>query len=153
IRIPRTEECDTCMGSGAKPGTQPETCSVCGGAGQQEVVQNTPFGRVVNRRVCSGCNGQGKQIRDKCSTCHGEGTVKKQRKIQVKIPAGVDDGSQIRISGQGEAGMNGGPPGDLYIVLRVRAHEFFDREGDDIYCEIPLTFTQAALGDEIEIPT
>lgn len=153
IRIPRTEECDTCMGSGARPGSRPETCSVCGGTGQQETVQNTAFGRIVNRRVCSACNGQGKIVREKCPTCHGSGKVKKHRKIQVRIPAGVDDGSQIRISGEGESGTRGGPPGDLYIVIRVKPHEFFDREGDDIYCEVPLTFAQAALGDEIEIPT
>lgn len=153
ITIPRTESCDTCHGSGAKPGTRPETCSVCRGTGQQEVVQNTPFGRMVNRRACSNCGGTGRVIKDKCGTCHGAGKVKKQRKINVRIPAGVDDGAQIRLSGEGEGGMKGGPAGDLYIVIRVKSHEFFDREGDDIYCEVPLTFVQAALGDEIEVPT
>jgi molecular chaperone DnaJ len=153
IHIPRTESCDKCHGSGAKPGTKPETCSVCKGSGQQEVVQNTAFGRIVNRRVCSACNGQGKIIRDKCGNCHGSGQVKKQRTIHVKIPAGVDEGAQLRISGEGEAGLRGGPSGDLYVVIRVKPHDFFEREGEDIYCEIPLTFTQAALGDEIEIPT
>jgi molecular chaperone DnaJ len=153
IQIPRTESCETCDGSGAKAGTKPETCTVCKGSGQQEVVQNTAFGRIVNRRVCSSCNGQGKLIKDKCGNCHGAGKVKKQRKIHVRIPAGVDDGAQLRISGEGEAGTRGGPSGDLYVVIRVKTHEFFEREGDDIYCEIPLTFTQAALGDEIEIPT
>ncbi|RAU94191.1 molecular chaperone DnaJ [Paenibacillus sp. YN15] len=153
ITIPRTESCETCHGSGAKPGTRPETCGVCKGTGQQEVVQNTAFGRIVNRRVCSACNGQGTIIKDKCNDCHGTGKVKKQRKIHVKIPAGVDDGAQLRVSGEGEAGSKGGPPGDLYIVIRVKSHDFFEREGDDIYCEVPLTFAQAALGDEIEIPT
>jgi len=153
ITIPRTESCGHCHGSGARPGTKPDTCSVCRGTGQQETVQNTPFGRIVNRRVCSVCHGQGKIIRDKCPECHGTGKVKKQRKIHVKIPAGVDDGEQLRISGEGEPGIRGGPPGDLYIVIRVKPHEFFEREGDDIYCEVPLTFAQAALGDEIEIPT
>ncbi|WP_219836283.1 molecular chaperone DnaJ [Paenibacillus sp. R14(2021)] len=153
ITIPRTENCDTCSGSGAKPGTKPETCSVCRGSGQQEVVQNTPFGRMVNRRACSNCNGSGKIIKEKCTTCHGAGKVKKQRKINVKIPAGVDEGAQIRLSGEGESGTRGGPAGDLYIVLRVKPHDFFERENDDIYCEVPLTFAQAALGDEIEIPT
>jgi len=153
IHIPRTENCDTCHGSGAKPGTTPETCSVCRGSGQQEVVQNTPFGRIVNRRPCSACGGQGKIIREKCGTCHGSGKVKKQRTIHIKIPAGVDDGAQLRVSGEGEAGTRGGPSGDLYVVIRVKSHEFFEREGDDIYCEVPLTFGQAALGDEIEIPT
>ena len=153
ITIPRTENCDTCHGSGAKPGTKPETCSVCKGSGQQEVVQNTPFGRMVNRRACSNCSGTGKVIKEKCGTCHGAGKVKRQRKINVRIPAGVDDGAQIRLSGEGESGLRGGPSGDLYIVIRVKPHDFFDREGDDIYCEVPLTFAQAALGDEIEIPT
>ncbi|MFD0870551.1 chaperone protein DnaJ [Chlamydia abortus] len=153
IEIPRTESCDHCHGSGAKPGTRPDTCPGCKGTGQQEVIQNTAFGRIVNRRVCSQCNGQGQIIREKCGECHGTGKVKKRRKIHVKIPAGVDEGAQLRVSGEGEPGTRGGPPGDLYIVIRVKPHEFFEREGDDIYCEVPLTFTQAALGDEIEIPT
>ncbi|TJY43463.1 molecular chaperone DnaJ [Cohnella pontilimi] len=153
ITIPRTETCDTCHGNGAKPGTRPETCSVCHGTGQQEVAQNTPFGRIVNRRACSACGGRGRIIKERCPTCAGSGQVKKNRKIHVKIPAGVDDGSQLRMTGEGEGGQRGGPPGDLYIVLRVKSHDFFEREGDDIYCEIPLTFAQAALGDEIEVPT
>ncbi|WP_123039790.1 molecular chaperone DnaJ [Cohnella candidum] len=153
ITIPRTETCDTCHGNGAKPGTKPETCSVCRGTGQQEVAQNTPFGRIVNRRACNACGGRGKIIKERCPTCAGNGQVKKQRKIHVKIPAGVDDGSQLRISGEGEGGVRGGPAGDLYIVLRVKSHDFFEREGDDIYCEVPLTFAQAALGDELEVPT
>lgn len=153
ITIPRTEQCDTCYGSGAKPGTKPDTCTTCHGTGQQEVVQNTPFVRMVNRRTCSTCQGRGKIIREKCGTCHGSGNVKKQRKIHVRVPAGVDDGAQLRMTGEGESGSHGGPKGDLYIVIRVKRHEFFERDGDDIYCEIPLTFAQAALGDEIEIPT
>lgn len=153
ITIPRTETCDTCHGNGAKPGTKPESCSVCKGSGQQEVVQNTPFGRMVNRRACTNCSGTGRVIKEKCGTCHGAGKVKRQRKINIRIPAGVDDGAQIRMSGEGEGGLRGGPAGDLYIVIRVKPHEFFEREGDDIYCEVPLTFVQAALGDEIEIPT
>lgn len=153
ITIPRTETCDTCHGNGAKPGTKPETCSVCRGSGQQEVAQNTPFGRIVNRRACSACGGRGKIIRERCGTCSGSGQVKRQRKIHVKIPAGVDEGAQLRVSGEGEGGVRGGPPGDLYIVLRVKSHDFFEREGDDIYCEVPLTFVQAALGDELEVPT
>ncbi|PLS15179.1 molecular chaperone DnaJ [Bacillus sp. M6-12] len=153
IEIPREENCDTCDGSGAKPGTKSETCSHCHGSGQLNVEQNTPFGRIVNRRVCHHCNGTGKYIPNKCSTCGGTGKVKKRRKISVKIPAGIDDGQQLRVSGQGEPGINGGPSGDLYVVFRVRDHEFFEREGDDIYCEMPVTFAQAALGDEIEVPT
>lgn len=153
VTIPREENCDTCRGTGAKPGTSPKVCTTCHGTGQQEVVQNTPFGRIANRRVCQTCRGTGKMIVDKCGTCHGNGRVRKQRRIKVNIPAGVDDGQQIRISGEGEGGKNGGPAGDLYIVLRVKSHEFFDREGDDIYLEVPITFAQAALGDDIEVPT
>ncbi|GLI83793.1 molecular chaperone DnaJ [Rossellomorea marisflavi] len=153
IEIPREEECDTCHGSGAKPGTKVETCSHCQGSGQLNVEQNTPFGRIVNRRVCHHCNGTGKQIKDKCRTCGGDGKVQKRRKISVKIPAGIDDGQQLRVSGQGEPGINGGPAGDLYVVFHVRNHDFFERNGDDVYCEMPITFAQAALGDEIEVPT
>ncbi|RAS92747.1 molecular chaperone DnaJ [Priestia endophytica] len=153
IEIPREETCDTCDGSGAKSGSKVDTCSHCNGSGQLNVEQNTPFGRIVNRRVCHHCNGSGKIIRDKCSTCHGAGKVKKQKQISVKIPAGVDDGQQLRVAGQGEPGVNGGPPGDLFVVFSIRAHEFFEREGDDIYCEMPITFSQAALGDEVEVPT
>lgn len=153
IEIPREETCQTCTGTGAKPGTKPDTCSHCGGSGQLNVEQNTPFGRVVNRRVCHHCEGKGKIIKQKCSTCAGKGKVRKHKKISVKVPAGIDHGQQLRVSGQGEGGSNGGPPGDLYVVFNVKPHEFFDREGDDIYCEMPLTFAQVALGDEIEVPT
>ncbi len=153
IQIPREEECETCHGTGAKPGTNPETCQHCHGSGAINVEQNTPFGRVVNRRACNQCNGTGKQIKHKCSTCGGAGKVKKRRKIHVKIPAGIDDGQQLRVTGQGESGINGGPPGDLYVVFHVRDHEFFERDGEDIYCEMPITFSQAALGDDVEVPT
>ncbi|WP_313430682.1 molecular chaperone DnaJ [Siminovitchia terrae] len=153
VEIPREETCETCNGSGAKPGTSPETCQHCHGTGQLNVEQETPFGRIVNRRVCHHCQGTGKIIKDKCATCHGEGKVKKRKKINVKIPKGIDDGQQMRVSGQGEPGVNGGPPGDLFIVFHVRPHEFFERDGDDIYCEMPITFVQASLGDEIEVPT
>ncbi|UTR09344.1 molecular chaperone DnaJ [Evansella sp. LMS18] len=153
IEIPREETCETCDGSGAKPGTSPETCRQCGGAGQLNIEQNTPFGRVVNRRVCNQCDGTGQQIKHKCRTCGGQGKVKKRKKIHIKIPAGVDTGQQIRVAGQGEPGVNGGPPGDLYVVFNVKPHEFFKRDGDDIHCEMPITFVQSALGDEIEVPT
>ncbi|WP_066196591.1 MULTISPECIES: molecular chaperone DnaJ [Gracilibacillus] len=153
IHIPKEEECETCQGTGAKPGTHPETCSHCNGSGQLNVEQNTPFGRVVNRRVCHYCQGTGKIIKDKCTTCHGSGKVKKSKKIHISIPAGIDDGQQIRVGGQGEPGINGGPAGDLYVVIQVKPHEFYQREGDNIYCEMPITFAQAALGDEIEVPT
>jgi len=153
IEIPKEETCSTCDGSGAKPGTKPETCNHCHGTGQISTEQNTPFGRIVNRRVCYHCDGKGKIVKHKCSTCGGTGKVKKKRKIHIKVPAGVDDGQQLRVAGQGEPGINGGPPGDLYVVFHVRPHEFFVRDGDDIYCEVPISFVQAALGDEIEIPT
>lgn len=153
ITIPKEEECDTCHGSGAKPGTKVETCSHCHGSGQLNVEQSTPFGKVVNRRVCNHCGGTGKIIPEKCNTCHGTGKVKKNRKIHIKIPAGIDEGQQIRVAGKGEPGINGGPPGDLFVVIQVRDHEVFQREGDHIYLELPITFVQAALGDEIEVPT
>ncbi|CRK84195.1 molecular chaperone DnaJ [Neobacillus massiliamazoniensis] len=153
IEIPREETCGTCNGSGAKPGTNPETCKHCHGTGQLNVEQNTPFGRIVNRKTCHHCNGTGKEIKNKCSTCGGFGKVKNRKKIHVKIPAGIDDGQQLRMAGQGEAGTNGGPAGDLYVVFHVRPHEFFERDGDDVYCEMPITFVQATLGDEIEVPT
>lgn len=152
IEIPREETCETCHGSGAKPGTNPETCQHCHGTGQLNVEQNTPFGRIVNRRTCHYCHGTGKEIKHKCSTCGGKGKVQKRKKIHIKIPAGIDDGQQLRMAGQGEGGTNGGPSGDLYVVFHVRSHEFFERDGDDIYCEMPITFVQAALGDEIEVP-
>lgn len=153
IEIPKEENCDTCDGSGAKPGTKPETCSHCNGTGQLNVEQNTPFGRVVNRRVCNHCQGTGKIIPEKCNTCGGTGKVKQRKKIHLNIPAGIDEGQQIRVPGQGEPGVNGGPAGDLYVVMQVQTHEFYEREGDNIYCEMPITFTQAGLGDEVEIPT
>jgi molecular chaperone DnaJ len=153
VEIPKEAECDTCHGTGAKPGTGVDTCRTCNGTGQQEVVANTPFGRIVNRRVCPTCEGKGKVVKVKCTSCRGTGRIKIRRKIHLNIPAGVDDGAQLRVAGEGELGVNGGPPGDLYVVLRVKPHEFFEREGNDIYCEVPITFAQAALGDEIEIPT
>ncbi|GAA4706109.1 molecular chaperone DnaJ [Brevibacillus fulvus] len=153
VEIPREATCDTCNGSGAKPGTPVDTCKTCNGTGQQEVVANTPFGRIVNRRVCQTCEGKGKVVREKCSKCRGTGRMKIRRKIHLNIPAGVDDGAQLRVSGEGEPGVNGGPAGDLYVVLRVKPDEFFEREGNDLYCEVPINFAQAALGDEIEIPT
>ncbi|SOC36341.1 molecular chaperone DnaJ [Ureibacillus acetophenoni] len=153
VEIPREETCETCSGSGAKPGTSPKTCGSCNGAGQINQTVETPFGRMVNRKTCNTCRGTGKIIVDKCSTCHGAGAVQKRKKIKVTIPAGVDDGQQLRVSGQGEPGKNGGPAGDLYILFNVRDHEYFERDGDDIYYELKLTFPQASLGDDIEVPT
>lgn len=153
ISLPREENCDTCHGSGAKPGTKKHTCTHCHGTGQLSTEQNTPFGRIVNRRTCHYCQGTGETIPNKCTTCGGTGRVKKRSKVKVSIPAGIDDGQQIRLSGKGEPGINGGPPGDLFIVIHVQPHEFFKREGDHIFLELPITFVQAALGDEVEVPT
>ena len=153
IEIPREEECDTCDGTGAKKGTSVKTCMECNGSGEVSFAQNTPFGQVVNRRTCNTCQGTGKIIPEKCETCHGKGRVTKNKVIKVSIPAGVDQGQRLRVGGQGEAGINGGPPGDLYIVFNVRPHKRFIRQDDDIILELSLTFPQASLGDELEVPT
>ncbi|WP_066636480.1 molecular chaperone DnaJ [Desulfolucanica intricata] len=153
IKIPRTESCTTCGGSGAAPGTKPKTCGTCGGTGQVQFAQNTPFGRIVQSRTCDKCRGAGKIIDKPCQTCHGSGQVRRSRSIHVKIPAGVDNGSRLRLAGEGEGGVRGGPPGDLYVYLRVRPHKLFRRDGNDVICEIPITFTQAALGDEFYVDT
>ncbi|EST13375.1 molecular chaperone DnaJ [Sporolactobacillus laevolacticus] len=153
IRIPKEETCTTCHGTGAKSGSKPEQCSHCHGTGQLNQEQNTPFGRIVNRRVCPYCHGTGKIIKNPCGTCAGTGKMKVNKKIEVKIPAGIDDGQQIRLSGQGEPGVNGGPSGDLYIVFSVKPHKYYQRVGDDVLLEVPLNFAQVALGDEIEVPT
>ncbi|MCR3921189.1 MAG: molecular chaperone DnaJ [Firmicutes bacterium] len=153
ITIPRAETCDTCDGSGAKPGTHPETCTYCKGTGQQQVIRNTAFGRFVSVKTCDACGGAGTFIQDRCSECHGSGHVQKERKIEVKLPAGVDTGSRLRVNGEGEAGTHGGPTGDLYVVIHVRQHDVFVRQGDDVIIEIPISFAQAALGTELEVPT
>ncbi|HZK24169.1 MAG TPA: molecular chaperone DnaJ [Oscillospiraceae bacterium] len=153
INIPRAETCDTCGGSGAKPGTQPETCSHCHGTGQQQVTRNTAFGRFVSVQACVACGGTGTIIKERCLDCQGNGRVQRERKIDIKIPAGVETGSRLRVANEGEAGTRGGPPGDLYVVLHVRPHKLFDRQGDDIIIEVPISFAQATLGTELEVPT
>lgn len=153
IQIPRTETCSTCNGSGAKPGTQPKKCAVCNGTGEQQTVTSTPFGRMVNRRVCSNCHGQGVTIDQPCQDCRGQGRKRVRRTVQIKVPAGVDTGTRLRVAGAGEASPNGGQPGDLHIVIHVRPHQIFEREGINVYVDMPLTFVQAALGDEIDVPT
>lgn len=153
IQIPRTEDCSACHGSGASPGTHPETCPQCKGTGQVQVMQNTPFGRMVNVKTCDRCQGSGHIVRTPCKECHGQGKVHVKRKIKIKIPAGVDNGSRLRVAHEGEAGMRGGPPGDLYVYIFVKPHKLFTREGSDVICEVPISFVQAALGDEIEVPT
>ena len=153
ITVTREEECVKCGGTGAKSKDDVQTCTRCGGSGHVTEVQNTILGRMQTQRPCPTCGGTGKEIKQKCDSCHGRGTVNKQKTIEVKVPAGIDNGQQIRLSGQGEAGRNGGPSGDLYVAFRVRAHDFFERDGYDLRCEIPVTYSQAVLGDEIEVPT
>jgi len=153
ITVKKEVECDVCDGSGAEPGSSVTTCPTCKGRGQVGVEQNTPFGRIRTERACPDCQGTGKKIETPCHECGGAGTKIKNVTIKVTIPAGVDNGQQIRVSGQGEPGINGGPAGDLYVVFRVTPHEMFERDGDDIFYTLDLTIAQAALGDEIEIPT
>jgi molecular chaperone DnaJ len=149
IRIPSWDECDTCHGTGAKPGTKPITCTTCHGAGAVQMRQ----GFFSVQQTCPQCQGKGKIIPEPCTTCHGQGRIKKQKTLEVKIPAGIDDGMRIRSTGNGEPGTNGGPPGDLYIEIRMMKHDIFERDGDDLHCQVPLSFTTAALGGEIEVPT
>jgi molecular chaperone DnaJ len=149
IRIPTMDECETCHGSGAKPGTQPITCATCGGHGQVRMQQ----GFFSIQQTCPKCHGAGRVVSSPCGTCHGAGRVKHQKTLSVKIPTGVDNGDRIRLSGEGEAGVNGGPTGDLYVVIQIKPHSVFTREHNDLHCEMPISFTSAALGGEIEIPT
>ena len=153
INLVRDEECPECHGSGAKPGSKVDTCSVCNGTGQERVVQNTPFGRIQNVRTCSKCRGSGKIITEPCQKCHGRGKVRVSKRKTVKVPAGIADGQVLTIRGQGGLGERGGPAGDLMIVISVKKHKLFRREGDNLYIELPLTFTQAALGAELDVPT
>ncbi|NMG64288.1 molecular chaperone DnaJ [Azoarcus indigens] len=149
IRIPTVEECETCHGSGAKPGTQAKSCPTCGGAGQVRIQQ----GFFSIQQTCPKCHGSGRIIPDPCRDCNGAGRVKKQKTLEVKIPAGIDEGMRLRHAGHGEPGVNGGPPGDLYVEIHIRQHAVFQRDRDDLHCEMPISFTTAALGGEIEIPT
>ena len=149
IRIPAMEECETCKGSGAKPGTQPKTCATCGGAGQVRMQQ----GFFSIQQTCPKCHGSGRIIPEPCPSCHGAGRVKQHKTLQVKIPAGVDEGDRIRLAGEGEHGVNGGPPGDLFVQIHIKAHSVFQRDHNDLHCEMPVSFATAALGGEIEIPT
>lgn len=153
IKYNREDTCGTCGGNGAKPGTHPETCHKCHGSGSLNVERNTPLGRVMTRQTCDVCHGTGKEIKEKCPTCHGSGHVKESHSVKVTVPAGVEDGQQMRLNGQGEAGINGGPHGDLYVIFRVEESDLFDRDGSEIFYELPISFVQAALGDEVEVPT
>ena len=149
IEITRAAQCEDCKGSGAKPGSSPKTCSQCGGSGQITMAQ----GFFSVRQTCPYCNGAGQVISDPCKTCNGEGRVNKRKSIQIHIPAGVDTGSRLRVAGEGEAGQRGGPTGDLYVVLHVRPHKFFRRDGLDIFCEVPIPLELAILGGSISVPT
>ncbi len=149
IRIPSWDACDTCHGSGAKPGTKPITCMICAGQGSVQMRQ----GFFSVQQTCPQCRGTGKLIPEPCPTCHGQGKVKHNKTLEVKIPAGIDDGMRIRSTGNGEPGTNGGPAGDLYIEIRLKKHEVFERDGDDLHCVVPIAVTTAALGGEIEVPT
>ncbi|HEX7955889.1 MAG TPA: molecular chaperone DnaJ [Pyrinomonadaceae bacterium] len=149
LRVPRLEACDTCKGSGAAAGTQPEACAACGGSGQIRLQQG--FFSVA--RTCGQCRGAGRVIRTPCEACKGAGRVEREKQIEVKIPAGVETGSRLRLTGEGEAGVQNGPAGDLYVVIHVKEHDVFERQGNNLYASVPVTFAQAALGSEVTVPT
>lgn len=149
IEVPTWVACDTCDGSGAKKGTHPVKCKTCDGVGQVRMQQ----GFFTVQQTCPNCRGRGKVIAEPCPKCHGQGRVQKTKTLSVKIPAGVDNGDRIRLTGEGEAGLNGAPPGDLYVQVRIEEHELFSREGNDLYCEIPISYAVAVLGGELEVPT
>ena len=149
IRVPSWDKCDTCHGTGAKPGTAPTTCTTCAGHGQVRMQQ----GFFSIQQTCPKCHGNGKVINDPCAPCGGQGRIKRNKTLEVKIPAGIDNGMRIRSSGNGEPGTNGGPSGDLYVEIHIKPHSVFQREGDDLHCEMPISFVKATLGGEIEVPT
>ena len=149
IRIPSHDNCEVCSGTGAKPGTQAKTCGTCGGAGAVQMRQ----GFFSVQQPCPTCKGAGKTIADPCTACQGQGQIKKTKTLEVKIPAGIDGGMRIRSSGNGEPGTKGGPPGDLYIEIRLKKHDIFERDGDDLHCSVPISMVTAALGGEIDVPT
>ena len=149
IRIPSWDTCDTCHGSGAKPGTSAKTCGTCNGSGTVHMRQ----GFFSIQQTCPHCHGSGKIIPEPCTTCNGAGKIKRQKTLEVKIPAGINEGMRIRSAGNGEPGTNGGPAGDLYIEIRIKEHDIFERDGDDLHCTVPVSFTTVALGGSIEVPT
>lgn len=153
VEIPRWEDCEKCGGTGAAEGTKPITCPTCGGTGQVRVTQTIAFGRFQTIRTCNQCHGEGRVVERPCGICRGQGKVQRRRKVRINVPPGVDTGSRLRLAGEGDLGTLGGPSGDLFVSIRVRPHKIFHREGDDVVCEIPVSFIQAALGDEIELPT
>jgi molecular chaperone DnaJ len=149
IRVPASVSCETCTGTGAKAGTKPKTCSTCGGMGKVRASQ----GFFTIERTCPACHGRGETIDDPCTNCSGSGRIVKERTLSVNIPAGVEDGTRIRLASEGEAGLRGGPAGDLYIFLSIKPHEFFQRDGSDVFCKVPIAMTTAALGGQIDVPT
>ncbi|MBV8210454.1 MAG: molecular chaperone DnaJ [Burkholderiaceae bacterium] len=149
IRVPAWDNCEVCGGSGARPGTKPKTCGTCGGAGAVRMTQ----GFFSIQQTCPTCHGSGRVIPEPCLTCHGEGRVKRNKVLEVNIPAGIDEGQRIRLAAKGEPGMNGGPPGDLYVEIRLKAHDVFQRDGDDLHCEVPITVPTATLGGDLEVAT
>ena len=153
VTVERSEQCPTCKGNGCAPGTTPEVCPDCHGSGAVTQSQRTPFGVMQTQAVCGKCRGTGKIIHQPCPDCHGSGRARKRKTVKVNIPAGIDNGQTISLRGQGHAGKNGGPNGDLLITVMVKPHDIFRREGTSVFCEAPITFTQAVLGAEMEIPT
>ena len=153
IKINRIEKCYVCDGTGAKKGTNKKTCPTCNGAGSVKSIQRTPFGQFASTKTCTTCNGTGDVVEQPCDACSGSGKEKKSRKLSINIPAGVDSGSVIPLRGEGNHGERGGPAGDLYVYLNVKEHEMFERDGNDVWCEIPISFAKATLGGSIEVPT
>lgn len=153
ITIDRVEKCTECGGTGAEKGSSPETCSNCHGTGTVQQTQRTPFGAFSSTTSCPNCHGTGKIIRKPCKKCHGSGTERKQRKLQVKLPAGIDDGQSVALRGQGGAGVNGGPAGDVIVTVSIRPHPLFQRDGYDVWCEVPISYAQACLGEKLIVPT
>ncbi len=152
ISINRNVKCSSCNGSGAKRGTTAEKCSVCNGTGKIKQIVTTPFGQMATQKICTHCGGEGKVIKEPCPECRGKGIVKKTIKLKVKIPEGIDEGQTIVLKGEGEVGANGGPNGDLYIVIHIKRHSIYSRKAEHVLCDIPITFTGAALGADIEVP-
>lgn len=153
VSFGKIESCTECGGTGAAKGTTPSTCTQCNGTGQVRINQRTPFGVVQTSRSCDRCGGTGRVIDTPCHTCNGQGRVRKQKAIEINIPAGIDNEQMLNVPGQGNSGLNGGPSGDLHVFVNVRPHPIFERRGDDIWCEMPITFPQAALGAEVTVPT
>lgn len=153
IKVPRMEPCEECGGTGAKKGTKPDECPDCHGTGMRQTTTRTPFGTIANARPCERCHGTGQIIKNPCEHCHGRGKIQVRRDIKLKIPRGIDEGQRLRIQGGGQAGERGGAPGDLFVYIVIKPHKIFTRQGTDVYCEIPITFVQAALGAKIDAPT